>query len=113
MQQVLRSLSIFPIINDIKKKREDIFILITTNTLSSAKIVREKIKNYKDIDHKFFPLDNPTIIRKFLNIWRPKLAIFVDSEIWPNFLSILKEKNTKLILLNARITNKTLNSGDM
>ena len=103
------ALSIFPIINDIKKKRENIFILITTNTLSSAKIVREKIKNYKDIDHKFFPLDNPTIIRKFLNIWRPKLAIFVDSEIWPNFLSILKEKNTKLILLNARITNKTLN----
>ena len=86
------ALSIFPIINDIKKKRENIFILITTNTLSSAKIVREKIKNYKDIDHKFFPLDNPTIIRKFLNIWRPKLAIFVDSEIWPNFLSILKER---------------------
>ena len=63
------ALSIFPIINDIKKKRENIFILITTNTLSSAKIVREKIKNYKDIDHKFFPLDNPIIIRKFLNIW--------------------------------------------
>ena len=50
------------------------------------------MKNYKDIDHKFFPLDNPIIIRKFLNIWKPKLAIFVDSEIWPNFLSILKEK---------------------
>ena len=103
------ALSIFPIINDIKKRRENTFILITTNTLSSAKIVREKMKNYEDIDHKFFPLDNPIIIRRFLNIWKPKLAIFIDSEIWPNFLSILKEKNTKLVLLNARITNKTLN----
>ena len=102
-------LSIFPIINDIKKRRENIFILITTNTLSSAKIVKQKLKNYKDIDHKFFPLDNPIIIKRFLNIWSPKLAIFVDSEIWPNFLSILKERNTKLVLLNARITNKTLN----
>ena len=103
------ALSIFPVIDDIKKRRDNIFILITTNTLSSAKIVKQKMKNYKGIDHKFFPLDNPIIIRRFLNIWKPKLAIFVDSEIWPNFLTILKEKNTKLVLLNARITNKTLN----
>ena len=103
------ALSIFPIIDDIKKRRDNIFILITTNTLSSAKIVKQKMKNYKGIDHKFFPLDNPIIIRRFLNIWKPKLAIFVDSEIWPNFLTILKERNTKLVLLNARITNKTLN----
>ena len=72
------ALSIFPIIDDIKKRRDNIFILITTNTLSSAKIVKQKMKNYKGIDHKFFPLDNPIIIRKFLNIWKPKLAIFVD-----------------------------------
>ena len=31
------------------------------------------MKNYKGIDHKFFPLDNPIIIRRFLNIWKPKL----------------------------------------
>ncbi len=103
------ALSIFPIINDIKKNRKNIFILITTNTLSSAKIVKQKIKIYEDIDHKFFPLDNPMIIKKFLDIWKPKLAIFVDSEIWPNFLSILKGRDIKLVLLNARITNKTLN----
>ena len=102
-------LSIFPIIKDMKIKRKNTFILITTNTLSSAKIVLQKIKNDEDIDHKFFPLDNPVIIKRFLNIWKPKLAIFVDSEIWPNFLSILKQKNIKLILLNARITTKTLN----
>ena len=103
------ALSIFPIIKDMKIRKRNTFILITTNTLSSAKIVLQKIKNYEDIDHKFFPLDNPVIIKRFLNIWKPKLAIFVDSEIWPNFLSILKQKNIKLILLNARITTKTLN----
>ncbi|MAJ86307.1 MAG: hypothetical protein CL687_05075 [Candidatus Pelagibacter sp.] len=101
------ALTIFPIIEEIKRKQNKDPILITTNTISSAKIVKEKIKEYNNLVHRFFPLDNSIIVKKFLNIWKPKLIIFVDSEIWPNSLSIIKDKGIKLILLNARITNKT------
>ena len=47
------------------------------------------------------------LIKKFLNYWKPSLAIFIESEIWPNTILNLKSRNTPLILLNARITNKT------
>ena len=47
------------------------------------------------------------ITKKFLNYWKPSLAIFIESEIWPNIILNLKDRNTPLILLNARITKKT------
>ena len=46
---------------------------------------------------------------KFLNYWKPTIAIFVESEIWPSIFKTLNKKNTPLLLLNARITKKTFN----
>ena len=53
------------------------------------------------------PFDLPFLINKFLDSFQPKSAIFVDSEIWPNFIYEIKSRQMKLILLNARITKKT------
>jgi 3-deoxy-D-manno-octulosonic-acid transferase len=57
--------------------------------------------------HQFFPLDTEFLVEKFLNHWKPKAAFFIDSEIWPNMVLKIKEKNISLILLNARITKKS------
>jgi len=99
-------LSIIPLTEKIEKNKNIKTILITTNTLSSSKVFRTKIKS-KKIIHQFLPLDIDTYTKKFLTHWHPDLVIFVESEIWPNFILNIKEKNIPLILLNARITNKT------
>jgi len=52
-------------------------------------------------------LDTEFLVEKFLNHWKPKAAFFIDSEIWPNMVLKIKEKNIPLILLNARITKKS------
>ena len=83
--------------------------LVTTVTLSSAELLEKKLLNYKNVIHRFFPLDTEFLINSFLNNWQPNLICFIDSEIWPNFLFDIKEKKIPLILLNARITKKTLN----
>ena len=49
------------------------------------------------------------MVDAFLNNWQPSLVCFIDSEIWPNYLFKIKEKKIPLILINARITKKTLN----
>jgi 3-deoxy-D-manno-octulosonic-acid transferase len=98
--------SIIPIINfliKIKKKK----VLLTTITYSSGKLVEKKFKNNKFIFHRYMPFDLPFLINKFLDSFQPKSAIFVDSEIWPNFIYEIKSRQMKLILLNARITKKT------
>ena len=97
--------SIVPLLEKFQNDKKIKQILITTNTLSSSKIV-SKLK-IKKIIHQFFPIDSNYITRKFINYWRPSQAFFIDSEIWPNTILNLKEKKIQIILLNARITKKS------
>ncbi len=100
-------MSIFPIINEIISKNSEIKILITSVTLSSGRIVEKEFKNNKNIYHSYFPLDVGYLAKKFLEKWKPRAVFFVDSEIWPNFLSEINKRKISLILLNGRITDKT------
>ena len=77
-----------------------------TSTTVSSSYIFQKFKFKKTI-HQFFPIDTNYFSKKFLNYWKPKLVIFVESEIWPNTLINLKKRSISHILLNARITNKT------
>ncbi len=102
------TLSIFPLIEKINNFNKNIDFLITTVTLSSAELLRERLVKYDNITHRFFPLDTQNLTGKFLDGWKPNLICFVDSEIWPNFLFQIKKKKIPLTLINGRITKKTL-----
>ncbi len=97
--------SITPLIEKLEKEKKINQILVTSSTLSSSKIFK-KFK-FKKTVHQFFPIDGFSYTKKFLNYWRPNLAIFIDSEIWPNMLLNVNKKNIPTILLNARITKKS------
>jgi 3-deoxy-D-manno-octulosonic-acid transferase len=98
-------MSVIPLIEKLEKDKNIKQILVTTSTLSSAKLFH-KFKFTKTI-HQFFPIDTNYLSKKFLSYWRPNLAVFIDSEIWPNMLTNLKKKSVHHILLNARITKKS------
>ena len=98
-------LSIVPLIHEFERKKPVKQILVTTSTLSSSKIF-EKFK-FKKTLHQFYPLDNIFIINNFLNHWKPSSAVFAESEIWPTMVSELKKREIKIVLINARMTEKT------
>ena len=98
-------LSIIPLVQALEKNKNINQILITSCTLSSAKVLN-KFKFKKTI-HQFFPIDINFITNRFLKYWKPKVCIFLESEIWPNIIKNIKEEKLPLILLNARITNKS------
>ena len=98
-------LSVIPLIEELEKDKKIKQILVTSNTLSSSKIL-SNLKLKKTI-HQFFPLDTNYLTQKFLNHWKPTIAIFIDSEIWPNMLTNIKKKKISLVLINARITDKS------
>jgi 3-deoxy-D-manno-octulosonic-acid transferase len=102
-------LSILPLIFKINNENKNVNFLITTVTLSSSRLLEKRLKQYDNIVHRFFPLDVKILVEKFLLGWKPNLVCFVDSEIWPNFLFEIKEKNIPLLLINARITKKSFN----
>ena len=97
--------SIVPILEKLEKNKNINQILVTSNTLSSSRVI-EKYK-FKKLTHQFFPIDTNFLSQKFLNYWKPSVAFFIDSEIWPNMIFNLKKKNVPIILLNGRITKRT------
>ncbi len=100
-------LSIIPIVKKFEKDKKIKRILITSSTTSSSQILSNF--RFKKTFHQFYPFDLNILTKRFIDHWKPKLAIFVDSEIWPNMFNNLHKKNIPLILLNARITKKSFN----
>lgn len=99
--------SVIPIIEEINSNKKNLEFLITSTTLSSSNFADKKFINHDNIHHRFFPLDVPFLIKKFLNYWMPQAIFFVDSEIWPNFILEINKNKVPLALINARITNKS------
>ena len=91
------SLSILPVIKELEKNKKIKQILVTTGTVTSAKIMNERLKG--KAFHQFLPIDIPIFVERFLNHWNPSLSIFVESEIWPNFISALSKRKSKLMIL--------------
>ncbi len=100
-------ISIVPLIKYYEKHNSVNQILVTSSTLSSSKVLK-KFK-FKKAIHQFYPIDHFIFVNSFLNYWKPNIAIFIESEIWPCMFQNLKRKDIPLILLNARITKKTFN----
>ncbi|NBV93225.1 MAG: hypothetical protein EBT29_01945 [Proteobacteria bacterium] len=96
--------SIFPIIDHYLKKNQ---ILVTTSTLGSNEVFQKKYHNTKNIIHQYAPIDSPQIIKKFFKKWKPNIIFFTESEIWPNQIFYAKNNNIPIILVNARISNKS------
>ena len=98
-------LSVIPLIKNYEKDKSIKQILVTSSTLSSSKVLQKF--QFKKTIHQFYPIDHIFFTKKFLEYWKPNLAIFIESEIWPCMFKELKQKKIYLILLNARITKKT------
>ena len=98
-------LSVIPLIEKFEKNKKISQILLTSNTLSSSKVISNF--KFKKTIHQFLPIDTNYHTQKFLEYWKPSVATFIDSEVWPNMITNIKKKNVTLILLNGRITNKS------
>ena len=100
------TLSVIPIIEEIKKEAPDTSILLTTTTLTAAQQVEKRLGD--KVIHQFIPFDIFMWIRRFVKFWKPSAVVFVESELWPNILYYLHEKDIPTYLFNARISDKSL-----
>ena len=80
-------------------------ILLTTSTITSAEMINNS-KN-KNIIHQFLPLDIKVYILKFLKHWNPKICIFMESEMWPNYFLEIEKSETPFYILNARLSKRS------
>lgn len=77
-------------------------VLLTTGTVTSASLALERVP--AGVIHQFAPLDTPLWTARFLDYWRPDIAVFMESEIWPNLLLACDDRQVPRFLLNARLS---------
>lgn len=97
--------SALPLIDALLRLQPALRILMTSATPSSAEVIASRLPDGGM--HQFVPLDAGGPVRRFLKHWRPDLAIFVESEIWPNLLETTAAANLPLALVNARLSART------
>ncbi len=97
---------LLPLIDRILAFDKNICVLVTSGTLTSAELLAKSLP--KGALHQFYPADTPKAVERFLAHWQPKIAIFVESEIWPNMILAAKQYGVKLALINARMSDKSL-----
>jgi 3-deoxy-D-manno-octulosonic-acid transferase len=96
-------LAVVPLIERIREKA--FAVLCTSGTLTSAKLAEQRLP--RGSIHQFVVLDTPRFARRFLDHWRPDLALFVESDLWPNLILATARRRIPLILVNGRLSESS------
>lgn len=95
--------AVIPLVRELS--RQNIAIVMTTGTVTSAALVRDRLGD--GVVHQYVPLDlKPSVVR-FLDHWRPDLAIVAESEIWPTTMLELQSRRIPQVLVNARLSDRS------
>ena len=96
-------LSLLPLIEAIVARGAH--ALVTTGTTSSARVVTARLP--PGASHQFVPLDSPPFVDRFIRHWRPDVAIFAESELWPNLIAQTRASDAPVMLVNARMSPRS------
>ena len=99
------SLSILELVRRLGDARPDLHFLITTGTVTSAALVAGRMP--ENGRHQYVPLDVGPWVRRFLDHWRPDLAVWTESELWPRLIVETHRRAIPMLLINARISRNS------
>lgn len=80
-------------------------ILLTSGTLTSANVAAKRFP--PDVIHQFIPYDAPRFVARFLDHWQPSLALFIESDLWPNLILAASARRVPMLLINGRMSHRS------
>lgn len=98
--------AVLPLIDELLNTDTSTSVLLTTGTTTSAALAARRLP--ERAFHQFVPLDAPQYTARFLDHWRPDLAIFTESDIWPNLVLATASRAIPLALINARMSPRSM-----
>ena len=99
-------LSLLPLVAALAARRPDLTVLVTSGTVTSARLLAQRLP--PGALHQFLPVDAPGAARRFAAHWRPDLAVFAESELWPNLLHAMRRRGARTALVSARLSPASL-----
>lgn len=100
------AVSMLALIDAILAERPSVSILVTTGTVTSARLLAMRLPAGRAWHH-YVPIDRPAYVRRFLDHWRPDLALWVESELWPNLITEARAREIPLLLVNGRMSARS------
>lgn len=101
------ALSALPLIEYFLNLETPPYIVVTTMTVTAAHLIESRTPK-THVTHQFIPYDHPSWIKKFHAHWQPDMAVWIESELWPNHLAELKKRNIPSVLVNARLSDRSV-----
>ena len=102
------SVSMLPLIDKLLKEDENLSIMVTTGTLTSAEIMENRLP--KRAFHQFIPFDVPSFAKRLIKHFKPDAVLWFESELWPSLISEIHKNKIPLILVNGRISDKSFHT---
>ena len=97
--------ALFPLVRQIQQKYPDANLLITTTTPTGS--ARVKAVMQESVEHVFLPYDVPDVVNRFMQSFKPRMAVIMETEIWPNLFAQCAKHNIPLYIINARLSEKS------
>ena len=97
--------AILGLVERLLELRPEIEVLVTTGTLTSARLLEKRLP--ARARHQFVPADLPQWVTRFLDHWRPNLALWVELELWPNLVLSTHARGIPMVLVNARLSGRS------
>ncbi len=98
--------AVLPLIERLLAARRNLTVLLTTGTVTSAGLAAKRLP--ARALHQYLPLDSAPYVRRFLDHWRPTVAVLTEQEIWPNLILEAHARGIRLALINARMSGRSL-----
>jgi len=97
--------ALFPLVKQIQSQHRDSNILITTTTPTGSARVKAVMQN--TVIHVYLPYDIPDAISRFMRCFKPKMAVIMETEVWPNLFMACGKRGIPLYIINARLSEKS------
>lgn len=98
--------AVLPLIERLLAARPNLSVLLTTGTVTSAGLAAQRLP--ARALHQYLPIDSAPYVRRFLDHWRPTVAVLTEQEIWPNLILEAHARGIRLALINARMSGRSL-----
>ena len=99
------AMSVLQLIDRLLAHRPDLNVLVTTGTVTSSELLRKRLPSRAI--HQYVPVDRPRDVGRFLDHWHPDLAVWIESELWPNLIATTHERGIPLLLIQARLSERS------
>ncbi len=97
--------SVLALIGKMKERFPTLHILLTTGTVTSAQLMTRRLP--KGVIHQYVPIDTPEATERFMRFWRPDIALWVESEFWPNLVKSANDWECFMGVINARMSGRS------